>query len=132
LRSGNTILCGNSSLASQCANGTVCLTVGDNPNSGYTSFDSYMFAMLSAFRLMTQDYWENLYTLILTTEGPVHFFFFLFVIFFGSFYLINLILAIVALSYGEQQEKAIAEAIEIEKKRLQEVKKNLKTNIYFI
>jgi hypothetical protein len=38
------------------------------------------------------------------------------VIFLGSFYLINLILAIVALSYKEQQQKALEEAA-IEKKR---------------
>ena len=28
------------------------------------SFDSYGWAMLSCFRLMTQDYWENLYQLV--------------------------------------------------------------------
>ena len=27
----------------------------------YTSFDSFVTAYLCAFRLMTQDYWENLY-----------------------------------------------------------------------
>jgi hypothetical protein len=28
------------------------------------SFDTYGSAMLSCFRLMTQDYWENLYQLV--------------------------------------------------------------------
>ena len=42
---------------------------------------------------------------ILTTEGPVHVFYFILVIFFGSFYLVNLILAIVAMCYGEQRAK---------------------------
>jgi hypothetical protein len=37
---------------------------GGNPNYGYTSFDTFGWAFLSAFRLMTQDYWENLYQLV--------------------------------------------------------------------
>jgi hypothetical protein len=45
-------------------------------------------------------------------------FFFIFVIFFGSFYLINLILAIVAMSYKEQEERNIAEAQALEAERL--------------
>ena len=38
--------------------------VRSSPDFGYTSFDSYGWAMLSCFRLMTQDYWENLYQLV--------------------------------------------------------------------
>jgi len=34
---------------------------GKNPNYGYTSFDSFGWSFLSAFRLMTQDAWESLY-----------------------------------------------------------------------
>ena len=39
--------------------------VGPNPNYGYTSFDNFGSAYLCAFRLMTQDFWENLYQVIL-------------------------------------------------------------------
>lgn len=45
----------------KCPDGFVCLKAGRNPNYGYTSFDSFGWAFLSLFRLMTQDYWENLY-----------------------------------------------------------------------
>ena len=55
---------------------------------------------------MTQDYWENLYQITLRTAGPWHIIYFLFNIFLGSFYLINLILAIVAMSYDELQRLA--------------------------
>lgn len=34
---------------------------GMNPNYGFTSFDTFAWALLSAFRLMTQDNWEALY-----------------------------------------------------------------------
>ena len=64
------------------------------------------WAYLSAFRLMTQDFWENLYQIILRVTGPVHIVFFVANIFLGSFYLINLILAIVAMSYDDLQRMA--------------------------
>ncbi|XP_015109194.1 sodium channel protein para isoform X1 [Diachasma alloeum] len=104
---GNMPLCGNSSGAGMCAPGYVCLQgYGGNPNYGYTSFDTFGWALLSAFRLMTQDYWENLYQLVLRSAGPWHMLFFIVIIFLGSFYLVNLILAIVAMSYDELQKKA--------------------------
>ena len=53
-----------------------------------------------------QDYWEDLYQMVLRTAGPWHIIFFLVIIFLGSFYLVNLILAIVAMSYDELQKKA--------------------------
>lgn len=45
----------------KCPDGFECLKMGRNPNYGYTSFDSFGWAFLALFRLMTQDYWENLY-----------------------------------------------------------------------
>ncbi|KAK9308008.1 hypothetical protein QLX08_001900 [Tetragonisca angustula] len=105
--SKNMPLCGNSSGAGQCLPGYTCLQgYGENPNYGYTSFDTFGWALLSAFRLMTQDYWENLYQLVLRSAGPWHMLFFIVIIFLGSFYLVNLILAIVAMSYDELQKKA--------------------------
>ncbi|XP_068916808.1 sodium channel protein para-like isoform X9 [Tenebrio molitor] len=113
-------LCGNSSGAGQCKPGYTCLQgYGENPNYGYTSFDTFGWAFLSAFRLMTQDYWENLYQLVLRSAGPWHMLFFIVIIFLGSFYLVNLILAIVAMSYDELQKKAQDEE-EAEAKAIQE------------
>lgn len=40
------------------------MKTGDNPNFGYTSFDTFLSALLSLFRLLAQDYWENLYMLV--------------------------------------------------------------------
>ncbi|XP_054288733.1 sodium channel protein para-like isoform X6 [Macrosteles quadrilineatus] len=100
-------LCGNASGAGMCKPGYTCIQgFGKNPNYGYTSFDTFGWAFLSAFRLMTQDYWENLYQLVLRSAGPWHMLFFIVIIFLGSFYLVNLILAIVAMSYDELQKKA--------------------------
>lgn len=43
--------------------------MGRNPNYGYTSFDTFGWAFLSLFRLMTQDYWENLYHQVTPPAG---------------------------------------------------------------
>ena len=43
---------------------------------------------------------------VLRAAGPWHIVFFMFIIFLGSYYLVNLILAIVAMSYDQLQKKA--------------------------
>ncbi|XP_013910088.1 PREDICTED: uncharacterized protein LOC106539742 [Thamnophis sirtalis] len=55
------LLCGNSTDAGTCPKGYRCLKAGDNPDHGFTSFDTFGWAFLSLFRLMTQDCWERLY-----------------------------------------------------------------------
>ncbi|XP_048858105.1 sodium channel protein type 4 subunit alpha-like isoform X1 [Brienomyrus brachyistius] len=104
------LICGNSSDAGKCPDGFECLKAGRNPNYGYTSFDSFGWAFLALFRLMTQDYWENLYQQTLRSAGKTYMIFFVLVIFLGSFYLVNLILAVVAMAYEEQNQATIAEA----------------------
>ncbi|XP_054030904.1 sodium channel protein type 1 subunit alpha isoform X5 [Dryobates pubescens] len=104
------LLCGNSSDAGQCPEGYTCVKAGRNPNYGYTSFDTFSWAFLSLFRLMTQDFWENLYQLTLRAAGKTYMIFFVLVIFLGSFYLINLILAVVAMAYEEQNQATMEEA----------------------
>ncbi|KAM7390033.1 hypothetical protein PAMA_008280 [Pampus argenteus] len=109
------LICGNSSDAGKCPDGFDCLKAGRNPNYGYTSFDTFGWAFLSLFRLMTQDYWENLYHQTLRSAGKTYMVFFVVVIFLGSFYLVNLILAVVAMAYEEQNQATIAEACQKEK-----------------
>ncbi|KAF3860392.1 hypothetical protein F7725_000647 [Dissostichus mawsoni] len=105
------LLCGNSSDSGRCPEGYTCLKAGRNPNYGYTSFDSFGWAFLALFRLMTQDFWENLYMLTLRAAGKTYMLFFVLVIFVGSFYLVNLILAVVAMAYEEQNQATMEEAI---------------------
>uniref|UniRef100_A0A8D3E688 Sodium channel protein n=1 Tax=Scophthalmus maximus TaxID=52904 RepID=A0A8D3E688_SCOMX len=104
------LICGNSSDSGRCPEGFMCMKAGRNPNYGYTSFDSFGWAFLTLFRLMTQDFWENLYMLTLRAAGKTYMIFFVLVIFVGSFYLVNLILAVVAMAYEEQNQATIEEA----------------------
>uniref|UniRef100_A0A8C4E7A5 Sodium channel protein n=1 Tax=Dicentrarchus labrax TaxID=13489 RepID=A0A8C4E7A5_DICLA len=104
------LLCGNGSGAGSCPEGFSCIKAGRNPDYGYTSFDTFSWAFLSLFRLMTQDFWENLYQQTLRAAGKPYMIFFVLVIFLGSFYLVNLILAVVAMAYDEQNQATIEEA----------------------
>uniref|UniRef100_A0A8C6PMI0 Sodium channel protein n=1 Tax=Nothobranchius furzeri TaxID=105023 RepID=A0A8C6PMI0_NOTFU len=120
------LLCGNSSDSGQCPEGFTCMKAGRNPNYGYTSFDSFGWAFLTLFRLMTQDFWENLYMLTLRAAGKTYMVFFVLVIFVGSFYLVNLILAVVAMAYEEQNQATMEEAEQKEaefKAMLEQLKK---------
>uniref|UniRef100_A0A8D0FSD1 Sodium channel protein n=1 Tax=Strix occidentalis caurina TaxID=311401 RepID=A0A8D0FSD1_STROC len=113
-------------LRSQCPEGYTCMKAGRNPNYGYTSFDTFSWAFLALFRLMTQDFWENLYQLTLRAAGKTYMIFFVLVIFVGSFYLVNLILAVVAMAYEEQNQATLEEAEQKEaefKAMLEQLKK---------
>lgn len=58
-------LCGNSSGAGPCPENYTCYEgFGENPDNDYTNFDTFGWSFLCAFRLMTQDYWEDLYQVL--------------------------------------------------------------------
>ena len=57
---------------------------------------------------------------MLAAVGRYHFLYFVAGIFFGSFYLINLILAIVSMSYLQQQKKVQAEKEERERRKIED------------
>ncbi|CAK8685583.1 unnamed protein product [Clavelina lepadiformis] len=103
---GETVVCGNETGAGGCPAGFVCLPdVADNPNYGYTNFDHMGYAMLTSFQLLTLDFWENVYNMIIRAEGPWNILFFLMSVFLGPFYLLNLLLAVVAIAYSKENEK---------------------------
>ncbi|XP_010561425.1 PREDICTED: sodium channel protein type 5 subunit alpha-like [Haliaeetus leucocephalus] len=108
------LLCGAG--AGTCPPDYICLKIGENPDYGFTSFDTFGWAFLSLFRLMTQDYWERLYQQTLRASGKVYILFFMLVIFLGSFYLVNLILAVVTMAYEDQNKATIAETEAKERK----------------
>uniref|UniRef100_A0AAQ4RX91 Sodium channel protein n=1 Tax=Gasterosteus aculeatus aculeatus TaxID=481459 RepID=A0AAQ4RX91_GASAC len=120
------VICPGLAEGHRCPEGYTCMKAGRNPNYGYTSFDSFGWAFLALFRLMTQDFWENLYMLTLRAAGKTYMIFFVLVIFVGSFYLVNLILAVVAMAYEEQNQATMEEALQKEeefKAMLEQLKK---------
>ncbi|KAM5233412.1 sodium channel protein type 11 subunit alpha isoform 2-T4 [Hipposideros larvatus] len=118
-------LCGTWLGKSACPNMSQCRSTHRNPDYGYTNFDSFGWSFLAMFRLMTQDSWEKLYRQTLRTSGPFAVFFFVVVIFLGSFYLVNLTLAVVTMAYEEQNRNVAAET-EAKEKMFQEAQQLLK------
>nr|XP_006818874.1 PREDICTED: sodium channel protein 60E-like [Saccoglossus kowalevskii] len=113
-RNDEPIMCSNLSGIgggwSPCPGNYTCLKdIDGNPNYGYTSFDNFAWAMLTSFQLITLDYWENVYDYIIRSQGPWHILFFLVIVLFGSYYLINLMLAVVSMSYTEEAARNEAE-----------------------
>ncbi|XP_054549163.1 sodium channel protein type 11 subunit alpha [Talpa occidentalis] len=125
--SSDFIMCytGNTNRSSACSLGYVCKRTNYNPDNGFTNFDNFGWSFLAMFRLMTQDSWEKLYQQVLHTSGCYSVFFFVVVIFLGSFYLINLTLAVVTMAYEEQNRNVAAET-EAKEKMFQEAQKLLK------
>ncbi|XP_006890709.1 PREDICTED: sodium channel protein type 11 subunit alpha [Elephantulus edwardii] len=108
-----------------CSENYECVSTPDNPDYNYTNFDNFGWSFLAMFRLMTQDSWEKLYQQTLRTNGLFSVFFFIVVIFLGSFYLINLTLAVVTMAYEEQNRNVAAET-EAKEKMFQEAQQLLR------
>ncbi|XP_073078771.1 sodium channel protein type 11 subunit alpha isoform X4 [Manis javanica] len=118
-------ICGTWQGDSACSDQFECRHTKNNPDYNYTNFDNFGWSFLAMFRLMTQDSWEKLYQQTLRTSGLFSACFFVVVIFLGSFYLINLTLAVVTMAYEEQNRNVAAET-EAKEKMFQEAQQLLK------
>ena len=76
-----------------------------NPDSSTPAWFQYTTSPSSSSSLYTTGQYQFLQ--VVATGGPIHVIFFTIVVFFGSFYLINLMLAVVAMSYEEEAELMI-------------------------
>ncbi|KAG1695923.1 Sodium channel protein 60E [Nymphon striatum] len=85
-------------------NYTCRANIGPNPNYGFTNFDNFGWSMLTTLQLITLDVFENVYNKVIACTGPVSLFFFIVVVFLGSYYLVNLMLAVVAISYEQEAQ----------------------------
>ena len=86
---------------SGCDDGYICLPdIRGNPDStyGYTNYDHIGYALLTSFQLLTLDFWENTYNMILRASGTWNVIYFILVILLGPFYLLNLLLAVVTMA----------------------------------
>ncbi|PAA90619.1 hypothetical protein BOX15_Mlig005290g1 [Macrostomum lignano] len=79
-------------------------TTTGNPDMGFSNYDTLMLSMLSTFRLLCQDWWDNLFVqLSLVNGGHATTLYFLALIFLGSHYVINLVLSTITLSYQRNE-----------------------------
>uniref|UniRef100_A0A673GDZ6 Voltage-dependent L-type calcium channel subunit alpha n=1 Tax=Sinocyclocheilus rhinocerous TaxID=307959 RepID=A0A673GDZ6_9TELE len=90
----------------QCAaNGSECRGKWDGPNSGITNFDNFFFAMLTVFQCITMEGWTDMNDAI-GFELP--WVYFVSLVIFGSFFVLNLVLGVLSGEFSKEREKAKA------------------------
>nr|AUY61917.1 sodium channel Nav2 [Lethenteron camtschaticum] len=117
------MVCGNGTGTRHCPANYTCLPdIGENPNHGATSFDNFGWAMMTSFQIITIDYWENCYNMVLRASGQYFIGFFMVVIMLGGYYVVNLVLAVVASSY-ERELRHHQQLLDEEKKERAEAER---------
>eukprot|EP00127_Corallochytrium_limacisporum_P001923 Clim_evm78s88 gene=Clim_evmTU78s88 len=103
-------LCGSFLFTIQCPDSVDgfalrCEAIGENPSYGFLGFDNFLMGSLASFQLITLDFWESIYDAVNATAGWIYVPFFIISVFVGAFFVINLMLAVVALAYESQVEE---------------------------
>ncbi|XP_037392014.1 voltage-dependent L-type calcium channel subunit alpha-1D isoform X2 [Pygocentrus nattereri] len=90
-------------------NGTVCKDGWQGPNNGITNFDNFLFAMLTVFQCITMEGWtEVLYWMNDAMGFELPWVYFVSLVIFGSFFVLNLVLGVLSGEFSKEREKAKA------------------------
>uniref|UniRef100_A0A8C6SY41 Calcium channel, voltage-dependent, L type, alpha 1F subunit a n=1 Tax=Neogobius melanostomus TaxID=47308 RepID=A0A8C6SY41_9GOBI len=92
-----------------CGNGTECRGKWEGPNGGITNFDNIFFAMLTVFQCITMEGWTDvLYWMNDAIGFDIPWIYFVSLVIFGSFFIINLVLGVLSGEFSKEREKAVA------------------------
>ncbi|XP_051777018.1 voltage-dependent L-type calcium channel subunit alpha-1D [Erpetoichthys calabaricus] len=102
--------CAISGHGRQCPiNGTVCKEGWHGPNGGITNFDNFAFAMLTVFQCITMEGWTDvLYWMNDAMGFELPWVYFVSLVIFGSFFVLNLVLGVLSGEFSKEREKAKA------------------------
>uniref|UniRef100_A0A8C5CIP9 Voltage-dependent L-type calcium channel subunit alpha n=1 Tax=Gadus morhua TaxID=8049 RepID=A0A8C5CIP9_GADMO len=90
-------------------NGTVCREGWHGPNDGITNFDNFMFAMLTVFQCITMEGWTDVLYWMNDAMGlELPWVYFVSLVIFGSFFVLNLVLGVLSGEFSKEREKAKA------------------------
>ncbi|XP_041859710.1 voltage-dependent L-type calcium channel subunit alpha-1D [Melanotaenia boesemani] len=90
-------------------NGTECRGKWEGPNGGITNFDNIFFAMLTVFQCITMEGWTDvLYWMNDAIGFEMPWIYFVSLVIFGSFFIINLVLGVLSGEFSKEREKAVA------------------------
>ncbi|KAJ8370159.1 hypothetical protein SKAU_G00101870 [Synaphobranchus kaupii] len=94
----------------QCTvNGSECRGKWDGPNGGITNFDNFFFAMLTVFQCITMEGWTDvLYWMNDAIGFELPWVYFVSLVIFGSFFVLNLVLGVLSGEFSKEREKAKA------------------------
>ncbi|XP_053174297.1 voltage-dependent L-type calcium channel subunit alpha-1D isoform X5 [Scomber japonicus] len=90
-------------------NSTVCREGWQGPNNGITNFDNFLFAMLTVFQCITMEGWTDvLYWMNDAMGFELPWIYFVSLVIFGSFFVLNLVLGVLSGEFSKEREKAKA------------------------
>ncbi|XP_048684591.1 voltage-dependent L-type calcium channel subunit alpha-1C [Caretta caretta] len=93
----------------QCQNGTVCKAGWEGPKHGITNFDNFAFAMLTVFQCITMEGWTDVLYWMQDAMGyELPWVYFVSLVIFGSFFVLNLVLGVLSGEFSKEREKAKA------------------------
>ncbi|KAJ8400159.1 hypothetical protein AAFF_G00398530 [Aldrovandia affinis] len=102
--------CAVSGHGRQCPiNGTICKEGWHGPNGGITNFDNFAFAMLTVFQCITMEGWTDVLYWMNDAMGlELPWVYFVSLVIFGSFFVLNLVLGVLSGEFSKEREKAKA------------------------
>ncbi|XP_014023098.1 calcium channel, voltage-dependent, L type, alpha 1D subunit, a isoform X2 [Salmo salar] len=102
--------CAVSGHGRQCPiNGTECREGWHGPNNGITNFDNFLFAMLTVFQCITMEGWTDVLYWMNDAMGlELPWVYFVSLVIFGSFFVLNLVLGVLSGEFSKEREKAKA------------------------
>ncbi|XP_041953728.1 calcium channel, voltage-dependent, L type, alpha 1F subunit [Alosa sapidissima] len=90
-------------------NGSECRGKWEGPNNGITNFDNFFFAMLTVFQCITMEGWTDvLYWMNDAIGFELPWVYFVSLVIFGSFFVLNLVLGVLSGEFSKEREKAKA------------------------
>uniref|UniRef100_A0A8D3ARS5 Voltage-dependent L-type calcium channel subunit alpha n=1 Tax=Scophthalmus maximus TaxID=52904 RepID=A0A8D3ARS5_SCOMX len=90
-------------------NGSICREGWQGPNNGITNFDNFLFAMLTVFQCITMEGWTDvLYWMNDAMGFELPWVYFVSLVIFGSFFVLNLVLGVLSGEFSKEREKAKA------------------------
>ncbi|XP_051270540.1 calcium channel, voltage-dependent, L type, alpha 1D subunit, a isoform X5 [Dicentrarchus labrax] len=102
--------CAISGHGRQCPiNGSECREGWQGPNGGITNFDNFLFAMLTVFQCITMEGWTDVLYWMNDAMGlELPWVYFVSLVIFGSFFVLNLVLGVLSGEFSKEREKAKA------------------------
>jgi hypothetical protein len=108
----------------KCAMGAFCVDFGRSPNYGITNFDDVLSAWLTIFQCISQEGWTDVMYWVADAASPWGWIYFVAMIILGSFFAVNLALAVLFVSFvnGRKDDE---EANPRDRERAAEAKKSV-------
>ena len=109
---GESMLCGSQT----CPGGFVCGKMIQNPKFGVVHFDDIANSFLMVFQIVTLEGWNEIMVFLQSTFTSIVSLYFVALIFCGSFFLLNLFLAVIKVEFTKTGEKKVKRALNHDEK----------------